>query len=205
MPDEGSVPENNREQPAVEGEPDEPEHQGLGFETAPEVLPAREPFRSVLHWLGLAEQSVGALLLVAILGLVLAQVAQRYLPGGVAWTGEISRFSMVWLTFVMSGYLLAHDAHIAIKVVDYFLPVRALGTVNLLGHALITVVCAVMMYGVFDFMGHDRGQVTAAAEIPLTFIYTVIAFGFASTAVRGILVILVMDLPEIRRGVRVSG
>ena len=196
---------SNLEQPVGGTVDDEPGQHGLGMMAAPRVLPAREPFRSVLHWLGLAEQSAGAFLLIAILVLVLAQVAQRYLPGGVAWTGEISRFAMVWLTFVMSGYLLAHNSHIAIKVVDYFLPVGVLGAVNFVGHALITVVCAVMLYGVFDFVGHDRGQVTAAAEIPLTFVYTVIAFGFASTAIRGVLVMFVVDLPEIRRGVRAIG
>ena len=80
-----------------------------------------------MRWLGLAEQAVGVALMVVILALVLLQVAQRYLPGGWAWTGEIARFAMVWVAFVMSGYLLAHDQHVAIKVVDYFLPTRALG------------------------------------------------------------------------------
>ena len=197
---------SNLEQSVGGTSDDEHAPQGPGTEAAREVLPASQPLRSVFHWLGLAEQSAGAVLLVTILVLVLAQVAQRYLPGGgVAWTGEISQFAMVWLTFVMSGFLLAHDSHIAIKVVDYFLPVRVLGTVNFVGHAVIAVVCAVMLYGVFDFMGHDRGQVTAAAEIPLTFIYTVIAFGFTSTAIRGVLIMFVVDLPEIRRGVRVTG
>jgi len=187
-------------QPQVDG--DESEPGGLGAEATPELLPAREPFRSLMRWLGLAEQGAGIFLLVVILILVLWQIIQRWLPSGFAWTGEIARFGMVWATFVMAGYLLAHDAHIAIKVVDLVLPVRVLGAVKLLGHLMITVVCAVMMYGVFDFMAHDRGQVTAAAEVPLTVIYTVVAFGFASTALRGVLAMLVIDLPEIRNGAR---
>jgi TRAP-type C4-dicarboxylate transport system permease small subunit len=133
---------------------------------------------------------------------VLMQIVQRWLPSGFAWTGEIARFAMVWATFSMSGWLLAHDSHIAIKVVDLFLPVRALGAVKLLGHLIITVTCAVMMYGVFDFMEKDRGQVTAAAGVPLALIYTVVAFGFASTALRGLLAMVVMDIPEIRSGVK---
>jgi TRAP-type C4-dicarboxylate transport system permease small subunit len=158
----------------------------------------------VLRGLGLFEQAVGIVLLLVILVLVLTQVFQRFLPGGFAWTGEISRLAMVWLTFVMAGYLLAHDAHIAIKVVDYFLPVRALGAVKLLGHALITVTCAVMLYGTYDFMTHDRGQVTAAAQIPLAVVYTIVAFGYASTALRGVLTIVVQDFPEVRTGERAT-
>jgi len=153
----------------------------------------------MLRWLSLAEQSAGVALMVVILVLVLVQVAQRYLPGGgVAWTGEISRFSMVWLTFVLSGYLLAHDGHIAIKVVDYVLPARSLAALKLLGHAFIAVTAVAFVYATYDFMTHDRGQVTAAAEVPLAAIYAVIAYGFASTALRAVVAILVVDIPQLR-------
>jgi len=171
---------------------------GLGAQVTPGLLPGREPFRSMIRWLGIAEQTISIVLLLVILALVLMQIVQRFLPSGFAWTGEMARFAMVWITFVMSGYLLGQDAHIAIKVVDYFLPDRALGLVKLAGHALITITCGVMLYGVFDFMTKDRGQVTAAAGVPLTLIYTVVAFGFASTALRGILAIVLVDLAEIR-------
>jgi tripartite ATP-independent transporter DctM subunit len=152
------------------------EHHGLGEETTPEILPTREPFRSVLRWLGLVEQAAGIVLLIVIVALVLVPVVQRWRRGGGwAWTGEIARFSMVWATFVLAGYLQAHDQHIAIKVVDYFLPIRVLGAVKLFGHALIAVTCIALVYATYDFMTHDRGQVTAAAQIPLTIIYAVVA------------------------------
>ena len=199
MPDEGTAASSDTQPPAPRD--DEATPGGLGGAAAPEVLPASEPFRAMLRFLGLAEQAASIALLLVILVLVLMQIGQRFLPGGgFAWTGELARFAMVWLTFIMAGYLLAHDGHIAIKVIDYVLPVRALGAVKLAGHALIVVTCAVMLYGTYDFMAHDRGQVTAAAEIPLAFIYAVVAFGFASTALRGLLTILVLDLPEIRTG-----
>lgn len=200
MPGEDSAAAGPPADPPAADE--EPQTGGLGSAQTPELLPAREPFRSVMRWLGLAEQGAGIFLLLVILVLVLMQIVQRWLPSGFAWTGEIARFAMVWATFMMSGWLLAHDSHIAIKVVDLFLPARALGVVKLLGHLLITLTCAVMMYGVFDFMEKDRGQVTAAAGVPLALIYTVVAFGFASTALRGLLAVVIMDIPEIRSGVR---
>ncbi len=201
MPDDRSVTASHPDQLVGASEDDASEHHGLGEEAAPEVLPATEPFRTLLHWLGRAEQAVGVALLAVILALVLIQVFQRYLPGGGwAWTGEIARYSMVWATFFMAGYLLAHDQHIAIKVVDYVLSVRALGAVKLLGHVLVAVTCTVAVYATFDFMSNDRGQVTAAAQVPLAVIYAVVAFGFASTALRAVVVILVQDLREIRSG-----
>jgi len=174
---------------------------GLGEEESPEILPAAEPFRMLLRWLARAEQAAGIVLLAIILALVLMQVFQRYLPGGGwAWTGEMARYAMVWATFFMAGYLLAHDQHIAIKVVDFVLSVRALGVVKLLGHVLIAITCVVAVYATYDFVSQDRGQVTAAAQVPLAVIYTVVAFGFASTALRAVVIILVQDLGEIRSG-----
>ena len=201
MPDDGSVTASRPDRPVSGSEDGASEHHGLGEEATPEVLPATEPFRSLLHWLGRAEQAAGVVLLAVILALVLIQVFQRYLPGGGwAWTGEIARYAMVWATFFLAGYLLAHDQHIAIKVVDYFLSVRALGAVKLVGHVLIAVTCIVAVYATYDFVSHDRGQVTAAAQVPLALIYAVVAFGFASTALRALVVILVQDLREIRTG-----
>jgi TRAP-type C4-dicarboxylate transport system permease small subunit len=131
-----------------------------------------------------------------ILALVLIQVAQRFLPvGGWAWTGEIARFAMVWVAFVLAGYLLSTDGHVAIKVIDFILHGRAHAAVLLLGHILIGATSVLMVYATIDFIANDRGQVTAAAEIPLAVIYAVPALGFASTALRALLAVVVADLP----------
>jgi TRAP-type C4-dicarboxylate transport system permease small subunit len=194
--------------PAASGDPgspvlsddDQPEAHGLGGQSTPELLPRREPFRTAFQWLGRVEQVLGASMIVVILALVIVQVAQRYLPGGGwAWTGEIARFAMVWTTFVMAGYLMAHDQHIAIKVVDYFLPRRALGLVMALGHMVIVGTCLVMAFATYDFIVNDRGQVTPAAGIPLAVIYAVPLLGFLSTAVRAALGVFVLDLPMLSR------
>ena len=197
MPDEGSAAVLHDE--VTPGREDDValEPEGLGDQTTPELLPAREPFRRLFHALGLVEQGVGMALIFVILALVLTQVAQRYLPGGGwAWTGEIARFAMVWVTFVLAGYLMATDGHIAIKVIDFVLGDRALGAVLLMGHLLIAATSVLMVYATIEFIGNDRGQVTAAAEVPLAIIYAVPAFGFASTALRAVLAVVVQDLPQ---------
>lgn len=190
--------------PAEVAGPVDTEQHGLGEETTPELLPAGEPLRTILHALGIVEQVGGVLLIIAILGLVLAQVAQRYLPGGVAWTGEIARYSMVWATFVMAGYLMAHDGHIAIKVVDLFLPARILGVILFGGHVLVAATSAAMAYATIDFIVNDRGQVTAAAEIPLAIVFAIPATGFVLTGIRAVLALFVQDVPEVATGEKVG-
>jgi TRAP-type C4-dicarboxylate transport system permease small subunit len=176
-----------------------PEHAvELGEDPTVEILPASGPLRTVLHLIGLAEQAVGVLLLLVILVLVIVQVGQRYVPGtGLPATGELARLAMVWATFVLAGYLMAHDRHIAIHVVDYFLPVRVLGAVQLLGHLVVTITCLALAYATWDLIARDRGVVTSAAQIPETLVYGVALAGFVLTFIRAVVTVAVLDLPEI--------
>jgi len=54
-----------------------PEAEMLGGESNPEILPAREPWRAIVHGIGVVEQVIGALLLAVILVLVGLWLIQR--------------------------------------------------------------------------------------------------------------------------------
>jgi TRAP-type C4-dicarboxylate transport system permease small subunit len=173
------------------------EVESLGGESHPELLPAREPWRSILHWLGVAEQVIGSILLVVILVLVLAQVIQRYVPGSWPWTGEVARLGMVWATFIMAGYLAAHDRHIAIHVVDWVLSGRSLAAVKLFVNIVVLATCLALVYATWQLVSTDIGQVTAAAQLPLRFVNAVPIIGFALVALRVVLAIALRDIPAL--------
>lgn len=177
--------------------------ESLGGESNPEILPGREPWRRIVHAIGVVEQAVGGVLLFAILFLVVALVAQRYLPGvNFPQTGEIARLSMVWLTFLMCGYLAAHDRHIAIHVVDYVLGERALAAVMLFVNLVVVATCLVLAFATAQLVTEDIGQVTPAAEIPLRYVNAVPIIGFLLTAFRAVLWIALRDVPALFRGPR---
>lgn len=157
----------------------------------------RGPLRTVLGWIGVAEQAIGAVLLVVILLLVLLQVGQRYAPGGGwAWTGEIARFGLVWMTVALSGYLLEHDEHIALEVVDYVASPRGLRIVRTFVHVVVALTCIGMVYESLQLITTRSGQVTPAARIPLAWIYVIPLFGFALTTLRAVLMIFLGPLDE---------
>jgi TRAP-type C4-dicarboxylate transport system permease small subunit len=166
----------------------------------PEILPVREPWRSIVHGIGLVEQATGALLMVVILVLVVSLVAQRDLPGvSLPWTGEVARLAMVWATFVMSGYLASRDRHIAIHVVDYVVKGRALATIKLVANLIVFVTCLALVYATIQLLADDVGQVTPAAEIPLLLVNAIPIIGFSLTALRAALAAAVIDFPALRR------
>jgi TRAP-type C4-dicarboxylate transport system permease small subunit len=169
----------------------------LGVSSNPELLPVSQPWRSILHGIGLIEQVIGSVLLAIILVLVLAQVAARYVPGSWVWTGEVARLSMVWTTFAMAGYLAAHDRHIAIHVVDWVLGGRALAAVKLSVSVVVLVTCLVLLYAVYLLVSTDIGGVTPAAQLPLRIVNAVPLVGFALVALRALLSIVLVDLPAL--------
>ena len=174
------------------------ETESLGGESNPELLPRSEPARTIVHAIGVIEQAIGASLLALILFLVVALVAQRYLPGAnFPWTGEVARLAMVWGTFVMAGYLAAYDRHIAIHLVDYVLGERALAVVKLLVDVVVLVTCIGLAYATYQLIESDIGQVTPAAEIPLRLVYVVPLVGFMLVVLRAALGIVVRDVPTL--------
>ena len=167
-----------------------------------ELLPAKGPFRTVMKTVGLIEQSIGLALIVVILVLVLAQVAQRYIDafGGWPWTGEVARLALVWCTFVLSGYLMAQDRHITIKIIDLVIRGRALGVVKLMSHLIVLATCLGMAYATYSLIADDIGQLTPAAGIPLAWVYVMPLIGFLLTGLRALMFIGMVDVPEIARG-----
>ena len=190
----GTAPAEREPTPAVAGA-----GPGLGASTQGELLPTSEPLRTILRYIGLAEQTIGVACMVVILTLVLLQVLQRYLPeGGWAWTGEVARLAMVWVAFILSGYLLALDRHITIQLVDYVLPPRALGALKLFVHLVVGATCLTMAYSIYSLIADDIGQRTPAAQLPVVWIYLVPLLGFILTALRAALWIVVADIPQLR-------
>lgn len=189
--------------PETEGKAHEPGSsvatEGLQAEDKEPLLPPRGPMRTIFRAIGLIEQIIGSLLLVLILILVLAQVAQRYLPGAAPWTGELARLSMVWAAFLMAGYLIAYPPyHIAIQVVDYVAKGRMLMAVKLFVNLVILSTCLFMIYGSYTLVTTTVSQVTPAGGISLRFVNSIPLVGLILVAIRAALGIVVRDIPALR-------
>ncbi|HEY8471229.1 MAG TPA: TRAP transporter small permease subunit [Natronosporangium sp.] len=135
-----------------------------------------------------AEAAIGALLLTAILVMILAQVIVRVTPlGGWVWTGELARFSMLWLTFIVAGYLLGRDQHVSISIIDHFLSARGQRMVKVFAQLVVGAVCLGFVYEGVGLIEAQAGIRSSAARIPNSMLYLVPTIGFALTAVRALI------------------
>ncbi|MEU8796499.1 TRAP transporter small permease [Spirillospora sp. NPDC048819] len=153
------------------------------------VPTGRRPGR-VLRALSLAEAITGSVLLAVIGVLMLLQAAQRYLPaGGWVWTGELARFSFVWLTFAMSGYLAARDSHITLKLVDIVAGPRLLRIVCAAANITVAIVCLNLLYEAWVLVANGDSQASPALGMPMRFFYVIPLAGLLLTTVRSIVAV----------------
>lgn len=131
------------------------------------------------------EQIVGCTLVVALGFLVLLQVAQRYLPVQAwVWSGELARYALVWLTFLLAGHLTGRGDHIALEVADYVLRGRSLAVVTRGADALVAVIAVAFAIDAAHLIAASTGRTSPAMGIPLTWLYVAVLAGFAATALR---------------------
>lgn len=157
-----------------------------------------------LRGLELVELTAGAIFILAIVSLVMLQVLARVTPiESQVWTGELAKFSLVWLSFGLAGYLLGRDEHIALDVVDHVLP--PLGQRLVKAFSLIVVGATALMFGYegLDLFSSGSPIKSPATGIPLAWIYFIPMVGMALTVLRAVLELV---FPSSHEGqIRVAG
>lgn len=141
--------------------------------------------RRISAVVGAVEITIGVITLVMILVFVFLQALQRYLPiPQIAWTGELARFAMVWLTFAVMGLLVTLRGHIALEIVDAInrpMLVRVVQTFALLVVAAVGAGIVVEAIALISTQGIIKSPVL---RLPMSWVYVPILFGAISTVLR---------------------
>lgn len=155
---------------------------------------ARSWFSDPPAWLSRAiravtviELTIGAVALLLIFFLVLVQAGQRYLPiEGWPWTGELARFSLVWLTFVVSGVLVTLDSHIAIEMIDGVRSPMARTWIRVFSCLVVAAVGVGLLAEAWTLVGSQGVLKSPAMRMPMSWLYAISLIGFVSVTVRAL-------------------
>ncbi len=133
-----------------------------------------------------AEAAVGAavkvvigLLLAAMVVLVFANVISRYfLNSAIAWSEEVARFMMIWLSFLGAVIAFINNEHLGLDIMVKMLPKKGANTVLLVSNVLVIVAIAFFSFGGFSLMADslESGWRSPATDTPYGLIYTVVPF-----------------------------
>lgn len=106
--------------------------------------------------------------------LVTYQVITRYLfDSPNAYTEVLSRYMFVWLIMYGSAYVFGLREHMNITFFRDHLPEKVRLIVEIVGELIIVIfISGVMIYGGYNQMIDQMGQLDAALQIPMGIIYS---------------------------------
>jgi TRAP-type transport system small permease protein len=138
---------------------------------------------SVARRLVQAERVVGVVLLAGVFGLMAAQVIARYVfRSPIAWSEELARLALIWLTFIAASFVMADGRHITVDVISRPMSRRGRLVLETIGSAVVVTTCAMLVPSGLEFATR-LGQVRSAAlELPMLWWYLSAVVGFVLLA-----------------------
>ena len=119
----------------------------------------------------------GALLAISCT-LVFANVVMRYGFGqSFAWAEEISRYLVVWLTFLASGLALSQGAHIAVETLPDALPGPAARLVRLLIVLLVALFLVLLAWWGWEYAMFAWAQRSPVLRLSAGMVYLAVPVG----------------------------
>ncbi|HEY3177878.1 MAG TPA: TRAP transporter small permease [Casimicrobiaceae bacterium] len=142
-----------------------------------------------------ANRALLIVLLAAMALMVFANVVLRFVTShSILWVEEVSRYTMIWLTFLGAGLVLRHGGHIGIDTLQSRLP-RWAPKIRATIFLLVLGFCAFMAWIGTRYAMLTWNQTTAVLQIPVGFVYLALPAGFALVITH----LLLMAAPYIRR------
>ena len=158
------------------------------------------PIARLVRVVTVIELALGVACILMIFGLVLLQAAQRYLPiDGWPWTGELARFALVWLTFVVAGVLVTSDSHISIEMIDAVRSELARRVVRVISCLIVAAIGVSLCAEAWELVQTQGILKSPALRMPMSWLYAVSLIGFVSIVVRALVAAVryaVLGVPE---------
>lgn len=134
---------------------------------------------------------LAAWLYVATGAMLAYEVAARYLfTAPTIWAEELSRFFLIWATFLAAAALLAQRKHIRIGLVVDRLPMAARRVAEALSLAFVAVVSAVIVWhgSGIAFESFERGRTAGTMlDLPMWWSETAAPLGFLLLGVQALI------------------
>ena len=129
-------------------------------------------------------------ILAAMAIMVFANVALRFTTDhSILWVEEVSRYLMIWLTFLGAGLVLRYGGHIGIDTLQERYPGIA-SRIRIAIFVVILTFFAVMLWLGIRYAALTWGQTTPVLQIPIGVVYLAMPIGFALLIVHALLMVV---------------
>jgi len=120
----------------------------------------------------LTEELVASLLMIIVAGLLIFQVASRYVfDTPFPWTEELSRYGFVWLIYIGAAFLAARNSHITVTFISDLFPERASRMIVRLSSLAVCIASAVVVISGFGFTVDSFAYQSPGSGLPMGWVY----------------------------------
>jgi len=120
-------------------------------------------------------KTIAFLLMLAMVTIIFSQVVARYALGNsLTWSEEVGRHIFVWLTFLGAALAVRTKGHVALDMLVNHLPRKLQVAVLGLGHLVMMIFAAVLIYAGVYMITLGSRQMSAALQIPMKYIYIIL-------------------------------
>jgi len=105
------------------------------------------------------------------------QIIARVFFEALSWSEEVTRYLLVWSTFIVAGCVYKRGGHINVTFIQDLFKGNAKKYVQLLVHLLCGAFFTIAIYFGIKYMGRQGSQLSAALRIPMNLMYMAIPVG----------------------------
>lgn len=127
------------------------------------------------------DRGCSGVLIAALAAMVLltgAQIVCRLFFTALAWSEELSRYLLIWSTFLGAGCVYRHSGHIAVTVIQESLPKPVEKALRVAVHVICMLLFAVLLYYSARYCG-KLNKTATALPIKMKYIYLCIPISMA--------------------------
>lgn len=123
--------------------------------------------------------NLDAAILLVIMCIILAQTLGRVVHLSIPWSEEASRYLYVVMIVLGINVGISQNLMVKIDLIDGFLSPAVKKVFDIAREALSLVVSVIFFYSCFPMIHIGGFQKSAAMQLPMNLIYSVVAVGFA--------------------------
>jgi TRAP-type C4-dicarboxylate transport system permease small subunit len=152
------------------------------------------PLRLLLN----VQRVISMVLLLTVLGLVAMQVVSRYVfEQPYPWTEELARFSLVWLTFLSAGLVMARGRHVTVVLGSRLLGERTTAAMEAFASLVVATVGVLLVLPAADFIERTGRTSSPGASVPMSWVYGAALVGMGLIALHAVInAIVVIRHPQ---------
>lgn len=163
------------------------------FEEGGSTLSLKKISKRIDKIVSIFEENLIFILLMTMLLAVFSNFVSRYFFNStIGWAEELSRYLMIWSTFIGASYGVKKGAHITLDVLVIYLSERANKLLRAISYVISIIFCVLIIYLGIPFINDliVSNQQSPSLSLPMYVVYGSIILGSTLMLIRYILLFI---------------